>query len=539
MTNNLSNFHKRSRCAEVGILAVLFLLAMAFRWPRLSSLDLWFDEVALLFQTKMSFAQIWIFCRDENFPPLYGWLLKAWGYIYTSDNWFRFLSTLLGALIPPAAYVLGREVHSRKLGLWTSPLLIASLPLIFYSQIIRMYSLWVLMACISYIGLILALKTNDWKYWVLMAAANLVAFYTFLITSIIIMSEILILILYYRKNLSRYFRFILSHLPAFLVMGLWCATLLQRYNKVGEYVTDHLHLGSMLNVWTYFGTGRAFQYDKLSTILLNLPLLAGLLLGIPRWKKDQYVLVAGLILAIGSGVITAISLFGHSMFFPRYLLFLLPLYILLALYGWLELPWKRIRLTGLFLVSSVTLSALIVFYFHYIEVNEVFRYEGQFTSIPGDDGRSISRLARILSDSLKPGEVIVHYTNPDVRQTTFSFFSSLYYHNRSLPEYIYSTKPVPIYCGGQYIHAGEWIKSVQDFKSPPTGIWVVTLNRPPKLLDYSSPESQAFRIRHPRWRDDLPQELYNAGYRYHEVITDYSLSAIHFTPVSSKIPGNL
>jgi uncharacterized membrane protein len=521
---------------DIYIVGTLFILALVFRWPKLSSLDLWFDEVALLFQTKMSFVQIWTFCRDENFPPLYGWLLKAWGYIYTGDNWFRFLSTLLGAMIPPAAYILGREIHGRKLGLWLSLLLIISLPLIFYSQIIRMYSLWVLSACISYIALIRALKTDERKYWLIMAIANLIAFYTFLMTTIFVIAEFLVLVWHFRKNWRRYSRFLISHLPAFLLMALWGATLLQRYQKVSEYVTWHIHFGSFLDVWTYFGTGRAFEYDKVVTALLNLPLLVGLLVGISRWKKSPYVLDAAIILVFSGGAIAILSIIGHSMFFPRYLLFLLPLYILLALYGWLDSPRRNSRLLGLSLVSLSALAAIVVFYTHYTDINDVFRYEGQFKSVPGDDGRSISRIARTISDRLNPGEVIIHYTKSHVRMRTFSFFSSIYYHNRSLPEYIYSAQPVPIYCGGQYMHSGEQIRSLQDFESPPAGIWVITWDRPPEVLDYSSVESQSLRKRKYYWPEDLPLELYQAGYRVHELITDYSLSAIHFLPRDDSEP---
>jgi hypothetical protein len=522
---------------DAGVLSALFLAALVVRLPRLGSMDVWFDEVALLFQTKMSFAQIWTFCRDENFPPLYGWMLKAWGFIYTGDNWFRFLSTLLGAMIPPAGYILGRESHSRKLGLWLSLVLMFSLPLIFYSQNIRMYGLWVLTASVSYIGLIRALKTHEWKYWLLMAAANLVAFYTFLITIIFIASEILILVWHFRFNWNRYLRFLASHLPAILLMALWGATLLYRYEKVSEYVTWHMNFGNILDVWTYFGTGRALEYDNIFSVILNLPLIVGILVGVPRWKEHRHILNMAIIFVFGGVVITVLSIFGHSMFFPRYLLFLLPLYVLLSLFGWLELPWKRGRMLGISLISISALIALGIFEADYIRVNDDFRYVGQFRSTPGDDGRSLSRTARTIADRLMPGEVIVHYTRAHVRQRTFSFFTSIYYHNRSLPEYIYAAEPVPIYCGGQYVHPEERIGSLADLKNPPAGIWLITWDDP-EIVDFTSPESKALRSHRAIWREDMPRELFEAGYRPHDSFTDYSLSAVHFLPLGNSEPEN-
>ena len=95
---------------------ILFSLALGIRSVQLFSLDLWFDEVVLLFQVKMSYAQIWRFCQNENFPPLFPWLLKAWYSIFPGENSLRFFCALMGALTPPAAYFLGKEIQNRRLG---------------------------------------------------------------------------------------------------------------------------------------------------------------------------------------------------------------------------------------------------------------------------------------------------------------------------------------------------------------------------------------------------------------------------------------
>ena len=275
MNSTLLTTGKRFPTDSVIILG-LFLLALAFRVPRLGALDVWFDEVAILFQTKLSFAQVWTFCQQENFPPLYVWGLKVWRIIAPNDTWLRFFSTLIGALVPPAAYVLGLQVKDRRLGLLIAGACLLSLPLIFYSQNIRMYSLYVLTSCLSYIGFLGVLKTNRWSYWILMAVANLAGFYTFLFGLFILMAEILFFVGRNRLNWKLYGRLLASHLPVILLMALWASTLLNRYEQVNDYTPWKMGLGSIWGAWSYLGTGAIFANRIGLATLLNVPFLIGL-----------------------------------------------------------------------------------------------------------------------------------------------------------------------------------------------------------------------------------------------------------------------
>lgn len=521
---------------DLFVIALTFALAMALRLYRLTSLDVWFDEVALLLQTKMSFAQIWTFCKDENFPPLYGWILKAWSFISPSDNWLRFLSTLLGSLIPPAAYLLGKEIYSRKLGVLLSFICLLSSPLLFYSQIIRMYSLWVLLSIISYLTFIRALKTGQWKYWIILAAANLLGFYTFLFTVFIIEAEAAILVFKYRLHGGHYRQYLVTHLPAFVLMMLWITTLLFRYEKVYEYVPWRLTYRAVVNVGIYFGTGTPLGERLKFVALMNLPFFLGLLLGIPKWRKNPWVMTAGFLFLIGGGIVAVISTVGHSMFFGRYLLFIQPLYMALALFGWLTLPQKTWRVIGISAIYFSLLGTYVYHRFNYMETNDAFRYVGQFHSRKGDDGRCLSRTAKLLEQRLRSDEVIIHYSTGHVKLACFGYFPAIYYHNRALPEYVYSPEPVPLYCGGQYLKPGEWLKSLQDFKSLPMGIWLQTWDEA-KLVEYGSTEYRLAVMRRTFEENNFPEILYKAGYRPHEEINDGSVTLVHFLLEDNNSPA--
>ena len=509
-------------------IVLFFGLALALRLPRLGSLDVWFDEVALLFQVKMPFLQIWTFCKDENFPPLYGWILKVWGFLSSEAYWFRLLSAFFGAAIPAAAYLLGREISDRRLGILLAGACLISLPLIFYSQIIRMYSLWVFMACLSYLSLYRAVRTNEWKYWILLAVSNLIGYYTFLPSIFFIIAEILIIIGHYRFEYTRYKRFLWSHTPALLLMALWASTLLLRYQKVHEYVTWKLDFWALYNVWVYFGTNTAWVNKFIIDTILNLPLLVGLILGIPFWFKKKDVLIAGALFLLGGGGIALVSLVGHTMFFGRYLLFLLPLYLGLSLYGWLMVTSKWWRWLGLGCVFLVLGATFLYHNIEYVQSNDWLRYAGQSQSLPGDDGHSFSRTAALLHQRLQTGEVILHYTSGDIRKRCLGYFPLVYYHQQALPEYLYSEDPVPMYCGGQYLLQNQQVKALQDLHPEPRGIWVVSFDKP-DYLDYMSFESQRVRAKNTLGaKEDLYKVLYLAGYRLTDLNVDHSMTAAHF-----------
>jgi len=506
----------------------LFALALIVRLYRLSYLDVWFDEVAILFQIQGTFPEIWNFCKAENFPPLYSWLLKVWSLGGGSDGWLRLLSALLGALIPPLAYAIGKELKGRRLGLWLGLACLLSLPLYYYSQIIRMYSLFVLLACLSYYGFLRALATGRWKYWFLTALANLLGFYAFLFMSFVVLSEFLVLAYSYRFEARRYWRPVLAHLPAIALMSFWMMTLLTRYRAQQSYVPSHLSFQDLIELWIYFGTGYKAPHQELLMAAANLPFALGLILGLRKWFGHPPVTALVLIAALSLLLICGLSIIGQSIFFDRYMLFLLPIYLALALMGWMELASPLWRKVGLVWFFGALLFSQGYYWTHYHAVNDEFRHHGVFVRPADDDGRSMSRTAAALEREVGPDEVIIHYSSHFLKD--FSYFNFVYFHNRALPEYIYSTQDIPEYAGRQYLHAGDHIRSLRDLPRLPEGIWVITLNQVDILLQGSAANQEAQKIIVKE--GDLPGELVDDGYVLQHTSRDGAVSVAHFRKLS-------
>jgi|GEM_PF-2305660 len=521
----------RNAVKDVVILLGLFLFSLVITLPTIRRLDVWFDEIAIILQLNLSFAGIWEFNKLENFPPLYSWLLKIWSLISNDPNWLRLLSALLGAAIAPMAYLLGKESHSRKLGLLLGLAIALSLPVTYFSQVVRMYTLYILAVTVSYYAFLRALRTNEWKAWILVAVANTAGFYSFLFSLFVIFSEFLILVWFYRRGWRKYLRPLVTQSPAVMLMLFWVGTLLTRYSVHQSYISEKADLRSIFNAITYLGTGDSFRLEQLWLVILNFPLMVGFVLGVKSGykKAPQFALAA--IVFISLGIIIVKSFTGSTLIFDRYLLFLLPLYFYLAFYGWLETVrplWRRLGILWIFLSLVWT---QIHYHTHFIGVNDEFRYHVFYRSHVQEDGHSSSRMAAAMKERWKPGEIIIHYSRDVIR--SLSFFPSIYYNERALPEYIYSVEEVPIFCGQQYLKPHERLASLKDLDPLPESLWVITWG-PPDHLAYNTPVAEFIRNQAQPWikKEDLPRELYDTGYRPDDAIGIAGITAVHFRRIN-------
>ncbi len=512
-------------------LLILFVAALALRMVRLFDLDLNFDEVVLLFQAEGSFSDIWNSCKLDNFPPLYPWLIKVWTSLFPGDVAYRIFGALLSSLTPPAAYLLGCEVLNRRLGWLLGIATAISVSLIFYSQFVRMFNVQPLFVCLSLLWFIRALKTNQWRYWLLTALANLLGFYVYIFMLFLVSAQGLYLLLSIRFRFKLLLRPLAAHLFFLLGMLLWLVPLLGRYTQVEQgFWTSPLSLVEITKTWVAMGMGADYRDHYWLAAILNFLLLwgcgwAAILLIVNRGKNVGLTVLAFVLVTV-IWAITFISLLGQSFVHIRYLVFLLPLYLALALTGWLEIKrtlWRKIGLISLFTALAFS---LIYYYIDYYYMYRYHYYYGNFLRpLPyaeSGEGHNLSAVAAEVAANIGPDEVLIHYSNPYLQ--VCSYYACLHYHKRSLPEYIYSPADIAWYNGRQYLRPGEWLRSLADLQPLPAGIWMISLEDSiDAILRSSGPL--------PKWAEDanLPLELQQAGYeRTANVIRRGRVSAIYF-----------
>lgn len=507
-------------------LICLFLFAVVFRLIRLFDLDLNVDEVSLLLPAKESFKAIWRLCQLDNYTPFYPWLVKVWTMISFDANWFRLLGALIGSMTPPAAYVLGRELFNDRKAAWILGLItVVSVPLIFYSQFVRMFNVQPFWVCLSLIGFIRGIKTNSWRYWIVTAFANLMGFYVYYFMLFVAAGELAILLIHYRLNVSRYLRFLIVHLVFLAGISMWLFPMFSRYGQVQNgFWIPAFAWTDPLKVWLFLGTGADFRDHYLLASILNLPFLLGLILALTLGMKNDAIRISMMIFAMVILAIGFISNLGQSFFHQRYFVFLVPVYLGLVLSGWTSVPKVSVRVFG---IGCVMFSMTFALLYYYIDYYEVHGYYGFVRPIPyaeKQEGHSLSRIAADVAERMKDNEVIIHYSTPILGSC--SYFASLYYHQRLIPEYIYTKFELPTYMGKNYLKSGEWISSLSSLNPLPQGIWLITLD---PLVAKIANEGYETHLK-PLWmiEENLLEELDDTGYQVIETLQRGKVAAIHY-----------
>jgi 4-amino-4-deoxy-L-arabinose transferase-like glycosyltransferase len=164
-------------------LVVLLLLAFALRLYRVGDRSVWWDEGWSVWVARQPLVEIAQQTGHDVHPPLYFSLLHGWR-IGAGDSEFglRAFSAYLGTLTVAAAYLVGRAVGGKKLGLLAALFLTVSRFHIIWSQEIRMYSLAALLAVLAAWAAIRVWERQrplDYTLYILFMTAGLYTLYLF------------------------------------------------------------------------------------------------------------------------------------------------------------------------------------------------------------------------------------------------------------------------------------------------------------------------------------------------------------------------
>ncbi len=137
-------------------------LALAVRLYRLDGLSFWFDEGVSADLSTFADSALW---RADVHPPLYYALLATWRQFGGQDFWLRSFSVLFGVATLPVTYLLGRQLFSARVGLWSAAFLSVLRLHIKHSQETRMYPLMVFLFAAALLALVQAARGGRRSYW--------------------------------------------------------------------------------------------------------------------------------------------------------------------------------------------------------------------------------------------------------------------------------------------------------------------------------------------------------------------------------------
>lgn len=148
------------------------------RFFRLGRKSLWVDELGQLFVSSKSIPDLFENLSSHLSPPLDYLFLHLTLLLGDSEFLVRFNSALFGSLTIFVFFLLTRALFSNEIAFFSSILLAFSRFHIHYSQQARMYSLFCLLATLSFYLLWIYIQRKNKIHFIMMLVVNLAMLYT-------------------------------------------------------------------------------------------------------------------------------------------------------------------------------------------------------------------------------------------------------------------------------------------------------------------------------------------------------------------------
>lgn len=379
------------------------------RLYKLGSESLWYDELLQLDIAQGAWGSILSQLPKHAGLPLDYWISHGWLWGGHSESWVRLPAVLVGTLTLAVAYQLGRSWLDRRTALLFTALLAFSPLHIRYSQEVRPYALLLLGVMLAGYGLGRLRQTGRWRYLLPLQVGGLIFGLAHFFALVIFLPWFLFtlgLALFERKRRAAW-RALLALSATGLVLLLVLLTLgwgrtvwnvswwgfgqavvqTERFSRpaeekpnfgTGPELTETFIKGSLLKP---LGGG---QSDSALRLFNGLALLGLAYLLIRGRVALGWLLSLWLILPVV--VVLAFLIQRGAFFEPRYIIMVLPAYLMLVAVGLLALPrWlicaePRGLATGVwvFLTGLVIISLVGPLHTYYREENkENWRVVGQ------------------------------------------------------------------------------------------------------------------------------------------------------------------
>jgi hypothetical protein len=282
--------------------------------------------------------------RDPQ-PPLAFAVFWFWAFLVGMGEFsLRSLPALANVVGIPAMYALGRRIGSQTLGVLAALLWTIHPFLIWHAQDARPYALWSTLSVLSlWLGLraLEKQRPRDWLIYVIIATGAAYVYYLelFMLAAI----NLYVLVRCWR-DWSTLRRWVTSQVMIGLLLAPWYLQPRLLFNDIYGGTTFPIELS---RIWTWLipslNLGRTFPEGVMAALwpVLLIILLLGLIV---RWRA-RYTLLLALTGFLPVLLLSLVSL-RMNIFTPRYILSVVPIYVLLVaqLFLWLRAgrTWQRI-----------------------------------------------------------------------------------------------------------------------------------------------------------------------------------------------------
>ena len=348
----------------------------------ISNCPMWYDEGHSILVAVQQFPfgiDNFLFTKDFQHTPFYFYFLHFWLKIFgTSEILLRFSSAIFGIAIIPLTYIVAKKLYKNDkiVGIISAILVTVSPLMIYYSIEVRMYMMVTFLAVLSMNYLLDFDKKGDKKSLIKLLVTNTLIPYL-LIGGIVFnigqaISYTLYLFLTQKEEMEKIKKYLtyrvyqLILLVPYFIIAIYYAY--QRSKFIMFHIPSFQFINFVGNVQNFFGAkvGMLFwtQYmpimiDFLFFISVIIPIIYFICALIRAFKeKDAKLYMAFLTITIAYVIILVSCMLKVIVLVPRYIIFIVPILMILAAVGFSKLKKWHI---ALFLIAFTGFSCYYIF----------------------------------------------------------------------------------------------------------------------------------------------------------------------------------
>ena len=331
MANKLSIFVQKYSI-EVS-LSIILIIGISLRFYGLTVQSYWVDELFTLFTANPNATLAEAIHRvfhDLVHPPVYNVLLWVWFELFGFTEYVgRSFSAFTGSLSIIAIYYLGKETFNKNVGIYAALIVSLNYFLIYYSQDVRSYSIFVLWTILSYLFLFKAIRTQSTYNIVLYILFTLLLIYTHYFAFFLVGSQFFVFLYYIAISTTNRKKLIYTAVAPMIVIALSIAPLL--YNILSSDATIAAERMAWCKEPTpYFFLSYIKEYFSYQSVLFGILLLILAVKIYQKKIKNSHIIYALIIWIVISFLLPYIkSMISYPILTDRYTIYVLPAMILL------------------------------------------------------------------------------------------------------------------------------------------------------------------------------------------------------------------
>jgi 4-amino-4-deoxy-L-arabinose transferase-like glycosyltransferase len=357
----------RSRSPFVIVAGIALLAtALCFLFLGRNSLDL--DEVVSIEYARSDWGAFWAALSHDTNMALYYVILRVWIGLGTNEFFTRALSVIPAVMTAPLVYSVGARLFSSRVGFLAALLLTGNAFYIQYAQDARSYSLLLCLATLSSYLFVKYVERPSGKIWIGYVAASVLAIYSHFFAALVPVAHWASFLRTRPQSVP--WKGIFASAVCIVLFSLPLAAIVV-FGHQSENVGSIPRL-TLFSVYPLlYLTGGAPWLDRMGGRLLMLAYMSLCLLGllavrracserqsdVEAWHYDFLLawLTAPILLTFGLSVVV-------PLFYPRYLISILPALVLLATLGLVQVRPGVLRAGAFAVVAMLVARSLVTYY---------------------------------------------------------------------------------------------------------------------------------------------------------------------------------